>query len=64
MPRVQSKRIRDWSWVAIMSIEEFLNFVNTEKIVFWDSSNKNSVTPKIKPDSGLQIKDVSKDLTS
>lgn len=47
-----------------MSIEEFLNFVNTEKIVFWDSSNKNSVTPKIKPDSGLQIKDVSKDLTS
>ena len=47
-----------------MSIEEFLNFVRIEKIVFWDSSNKNSVTPKIKPDSGLQIKDVSKDLTS
>lgn len=47
-----------------MSIEEFLNFVRIEKIVFWDSSNKNSVTPIVKPDSGLQIKDVSKDLTS
>jgi hypothetical protein len=47
-----------------MSIEEFLNFVRIEKIVFWDSSNKHSITPIVKPDSGLQIKDVSKDLTS
>jgi hypothetical protein len=47
-----------------MSIEEFLNFVHTEKIVFWDSSRGGGIAPIVEPDSGLQIKDVSKDLTS
>ena len=46
-----------------MSIEEFLMFVNNEKIVFWDSSLGNAA-PIIPPNSGLQIKDISKDLTS
>ena len=47
-----------------MSIEEFLNFVHNEKIVFWDSSRGGGIAPIVEPDSGLQIKDVSKDLTS
>lgn len=47
-----------------MSIEEFLNFVQTEKIVFWDSSRGGGIAPIVEPDSDLQIKDVSKDLTS
>ena len=47
-----------------MSVKEFLNFVRTERIVFWDSSNEHCVAPKIKLDSDLKIKDVSKDLTS
>jgi len=47
-----------------MSIEEFLNFVNIEKIVFWDSSKGEGIAPKITENSNLKIKDVSKDLTS
>jgi hypothetical protein len=47
-----------------MSIEEFLNFVRIEKIVFWDSSKGTGIVPKITENSNLKIKDVSKDLTS
>jgi hypothetical protein len=47
-----------------MSIEEFLNFVRIEKIVFWDSSRGSGIAPIVELDSDLQIKDISKDLTS
>ena len=45
-----------------MEITEFLYWVKEKGIVWWDSSLKGQA-PIITPESDLEIKDISKDLT-
>jgi hypothetical protein len=45
-----------------MEIEEFLYWVENKGIVWWDSSSGGQA-PIITPESDLEIKDISKDLT-